>query len=184
MQTLWNVRVTQQRPKSAKKRHFYGWRKNTHINELACVISDDFYVFFRVVKHSKKILADNQLFTGLRDGSPGLSWYPPSALRSASEIVSSSKRYMQEDGRYWGRRAWANSTRSIAFDSSIEAPLWLWDAFIYWARCCRNVQKFGVLKNTYISKLADEITGEFWEKSPKFLFWNLLIADIQSSKRF
>ena len=118
MQTLWNVRVTQQRPKSAKKRHFYGWRKNTHINELACVISDDFYVFFRVVKHSKKILADNQLFTGLRDGSPGLSLgTPPSALRSAYEIVSSSKRYMQEDGRYWGRRAWANSTRSIGFDS-------------------------------------------------------------------
>ena len=37
------------------------------------MISDDFFVIFRVVKHSKKILADNQLFTGLRDGSPGLS---------------------------------------------------------------------------------------------------------------
>ena len=100
---------------------------------------------------------------------------PPTALRSASEIVSSSKRYMQEDGRYWGRRAWANSTRSIGFDSSIEAPLWLWDAFICWARCCRKVQKFGALKNSYISKLADGIIGDFLEKSPKFLFWNLLI---------
>ena len=37
------------------------------------MISDDFYDIFRVVKHSKKILTDNQLFTGLRDGSPGLS---------------------------------------------------------------------------------------------------------------
>ena len=37
------------------------------------MILDDFFVIFRVVKHSKKILADNQLFTGLRDGSPGLS---------------------------------------------------------------------------------------------------------------
>ena len=37
------------------------------------MISDDFYDIFRAVKHSKKILADNQLFTGLRDGSPGLS---------------------------------------------------------------------------------------------------------------
>ena len=41
------------------------------------MISDDFFVFFRVVKHSKKILADNQLFTGLRDGSPGLSLGTP-----------------------------------------------------------------------------------------------------------
>ena len=41
------------------------------------MISDDFYVIFRVVKHSKKILADNQLFTGLRDGSPGLSLGTP-----------------------------------------------------------------------------------------------------------
>ena len=73
MQTLWNVRETQQRPKSAKKRHFHVRRKNIYINELSCVISDDFYDIFRVVKHSKKILADNQLFTGLRDGSPGLS---------------------------------------------------------------------------------------------------------------
>ena len=63
--------------------------------------------------------------------------------------------------------------------------LYAWrDAFICWARCCRKVQKFGVLKNTYISKLADGIIGEFLEKSPKFLFWNLLIADIQSSKGF
>ena len=36
-----------------------------------------FTFFFRVVKHSKKILADNQLFTGLRDGSPGLSLGTP-----------------------------------------------------------------------------------------------------------
>ena len=41
------------------------------------MISDDFYDIFRVVKHSKKILADNQLFTGLRDGSPGLSLGTP-----------------------------------------------------------------------------------------------------------
>lgn len=56
-----------------QKTQFYVWRKNIYINELSCVISDDFFVFFRAVKHSKKILADNQLFTGLRDGSPGLS---------------------------------------------------------------------------------------------------------------
>lgn len=37
------------------------------------MISDDFYDIFRIVKYSKKILTDNQLFTGLRDGSPGLS---------------------------------------------------------------------------------------------------------------
>ena len=41
------------------------------------MISDDFYDIFRVVKHSKKILTDNQLFTGLRDGSPSLSLGTP-----------------------------------------------------------------------------------------------------------
>ena len=41
------------------------------------MISDDFYDIFRVVKHSKKILTDNQLFIGLRDGSPGLSLGAP-----------------------------------------------------------------------------------------------------------
>ncbi len=77
MQTLRNGRDTQQRPRSAQKRHFYGCRKNTYINELTYKISDDFFVIFRVVKHSNKILTDNQLFTGLRDGSPGLSLGTP-----------------------------------------------------------------------------------------------------------
>ena len=73
MQYLRNSRENQPRRRSAQKRLFQRRRKNTYINELTCKISDDFFVFFRAVKHSKKILADNQLFTGLRDGCPGLS---------------------------------------------------------------------------------------------------------------
>ena len=77
MQTLRNGRETQQRPRSAQKRHFYGCRKNTYINELTYKISDVFFFFFRVVQHSNKIWADNQQFTGLRDGSPGVSLGTP-----------------------------------------------------------------------------------------------------------
>ena len=46
MQTLRNGRETQQRPRSAQKRHFYGCRKSTYINELTYKISDDFFFFF------------------------------------------------------------------------------------------------------------------------------------------
>ena len=75
-----NSSIWQRYPAKAEKCQktpFYRWCKNAHISEFSCVISDDFFVFSRVVQHSKKILADNQLFTGLRDGSPGLSLGTP-----------------------------------------------------------------------------------------------------------
>ena len=108
-----------------KKRHFYGCRKNTYFNELTYKISNDFFFFFVLSSIQIKFgLIINNL-QGYGTVVPVSLLVPPSALRSATEIASSSKRYMRSDGRYRGRRAWAKSTRSIGFYSSIEAPLWL-----------------------------------------------------------
>ena len=49
MQTLWNVRETQQRPKSAQKRHFYVWRKNIYISTSYLVwFQTIFTIFFEL----------------------------------------------------------------------------------------------------------------------------------------
>ena len=77
MQYNRNDKETWKSPKSVQKRHFVGCRKNTYISELARMITDDFFSFFRFVLHSKKIMADYQAFAGLRGGSPALSLKTP-----------------------------------------------------------------------------------------------------------
>ena len=55
MQTLWNVRETQQRPKSAKKRHFHVWRKNIYISTSYLVwFQTIFTIFFELSSIQRK----------------------------------------------------------------------------------------------------------------------------------